>query len=99
MSLCQDLAFLPAVFSLGRPGDKALVLRIEPQTSRFQDGHAQEWFFFLAGEDQRAASRPSENFNHSEADRQILFRAIGEFIGSSCGGLDATLTKHDAWKQ
>ena len=60
---------LPAAFPFGRSGDEPFVLRIAPETSRFEHGDAKERFFFLAGEDQRAAGSSPENFNHSEADR------------------------------
>ena len=96
---CHGLTFFPVTFPFGRPRDEPLVLRIEPQTSRFQYGHAQEWFFFLAGEDQRAAGSSSENFDHSEADRQILFGAISEFIGAPRGWLDAELAQHASRKK
>src|SRR5205807_1335897 len=99
MKRCQALRFLAATFPLRRPGDESLVLRVEPQTSRFQYGHAQEWFFLLAGENQRAAGSSAENFDHSEADGQILFGAIGELIGAPRGGPDAELAQHAGRKK
>jgi len=88
-----------ATFPFGRPGDEALVLRIKPQPGRFQHGHAQERFLFLAGEDQRAAGSSTENFDHAKPDRQILKGAIGAFIGSPRGGLDAQLAQHAGRKE
>src|SRR5207237_1383570 len=98
-SAIRAFGLLPARLPLGRPRNESLVVRIEPQTGRFQYCHAQERFFFLAGEDQCAAGSTSKNLNDPETNRQILLRAIGEFIRATGRWLNAELAQHAGRKK
>src|SRR5262249_44455092 len=93
------LTSLRASLPLGSPGDEALVLRIQPQPCGFEYRHTQQWFFFFAGEDESATGRPSENFDHSEADRQFLLGTIGELIGTPARRAYAQFAQHASWKE
>lgn len=43
---------------------------------------------FLTGKDEGAARRMAKHLDHAEADRQLLFGSIRQFIGPSIRGLD-----------
>src|SRR5947199_7190894 len=72
----------PARLSLRGARDELLALRVDAETDGFQDGHAQQWFFLVAGKDQGAPRGPAEHLDDAEANRQFLFGAVGEFISA-----------------
>src|SRR5262245_3484642 len=80
---------LPPLLALRGTGYEPLALRIDPEPGGFKYRDAQQRLFFLAGEDQRSTGRSTEYFDDAEANRQLLFRAVGEFIGTATSGPNA----------